>query len=138
MSNNKKISELNALATADNADLLPIVDISTGETKKITKENFLEEVVTDLQNHLDDHDDPHQTLSKFRENVEPVEEVGEGRTSFTIPEAVAPGSLKVFVDTARMREGAGKDYTVVYGESTTTVTFSVEPMQWVIFDYRVA
>jgi hypothetical protein len=138
MSSNKKISELNALSSADNADLIPIVDVSASETKKITKENLLEEITTDLQNHLDDHDDPHQTLAKIRENVEPVEAADGERTSFTIPEAVVEGSLKVFADTARMREGPTRDYTVSYGESTTTVIFTLAPMQWVMFDYRIA
>lgn len=36
MANNKKISQLNALSAAANADLFAIVDVSTIETKKIT------------------------------------------------------------------------------------------------------
>lgn len=35
-----KISELNELTSVDNADLLPIVDSSANETKKITYENL--------------------------------------------------------------------------------------------------
>ena len=39
----KKISEFRELQTAQNGDILPIV--SGGETKKITKENLLKEIV---------------------------------------------------------------------------------------------
>ena len=37
----KKITQLEALTEADDSDVLVIVDVSEGETKKITKNNFL-------------------------------------------------------------------------------------------------
>lgn len=46
MSNNKKISELVALTTAQDADVIPIVN--GGSTKKITKANFLKEITQSL------------------------------------------------------------------------------------------
>ncbi len=45
---NKKISELNELTTPANDDVLPIVDTSEGETKKIQKNNLLQGYITDL------------------------------------------------------------------------------------------
>jgi hypothetical protein len=42
----KKISELTAYETSENDDLLPIVDVIAGETKKQTKEDFLKEIIT--------------------------------------------------------------------------------------------
>ena len=41
-----KISELNAKTTAENTDLLPIVDTISSETKKITFENLLQDYDT--------------------------------------------------------------------------------------------
>lgn len=38
---NKKISELTAISAPDNADVLPLVDVSAAETKKITWANIL-------------------------------------------------------------------------------------------------
>ncbi|MFA6158909.1 MAG: hypothetical protein WC763_04805 [Candidatus Paceibacterota bacterium] len=138
MANNKKISELAAAPSAANADILPIVDVESGVTKKITKENFLEEVVTDLENHTNDTEDPHHTLDKFRENIEPAEEVDGIRTTFTISENIAQDTLKVFADGVRLRQGAGKDFTVAYGSGIATISFVVPPMQWVMCDYRLA
>jgi hypothetical protein len=51
----KKISQFNELTTATNADLIPIVDVATNETKFITKENlipnasFIENIVVKTQ-----------------------------------------------------------------------------------------
>lgn len=43
-----KITDLSALAVADAADVVPIVDVSTGETKKITTSVLFERVVADF------------------------------------------------------------------------------------------
>lgn len=43
-----KISELNEATSAQNSDVLPIVQ--EGETKKIQKQNFLKELTTELTN----------------------------------------------------------------------------------------
>jgi hypothetical protein len=43
---NKKITELDELLTALDADLLPIVDVANNETKKITVENLLAAALT--------------------------------------------------------------------------------------------
>lgn len=45
----KKISELTALTTSLNADLIAIVDVAGNETKKQTKLNFLKELVALLE-----------------------------------------------------------------------------------------
>ena len=44
--NSKKISELTALETSEDEDLIAIVDDSASETKKQTKANLLKEVYT--------------------------------------------------------------------------------------------
>ena len=41
----KRISELTALETSEDDDIIAIVDISTGETKYQTKEDFLKDIV---------------------------------------------------------------------------------------------
>lgn len=41
---NIKITELNEIATIDNNDVLPIVDVSVNETKKITKASLVNDV----------------------------------------------------------------------------------------------
>lgn len=43
---NKKISELSSIATPDNADVFPIVDVSAVETKKITFANLVVAILT--------------------------------------------------------------------------------------------
>lgn len=55
-----KITELTALTTADSLDVLPIVDVSADETKKITKANLLKEVQDDIDGHEADLANPHQ------------------------------------------------------------------------------
>jgi len=41
---NIKITELDEITTIDNADVLPIVDLSANETKKVTKESLVNDV----------------------------------------------------------------------------------------------
>ncbi|HBT75028.1 TPA: hypothetical protein DEB29_03450 [Candidatus Wolfebacteria bacterium] len=48
MSTSKKVTQLTELEAAAQGDLLPIVDVSEGETKKITKANLLKEVQEDI------------------------------------------------------------------------------------------
>lgn len=63
----KKISQLNNYETSVNADIIVIVDLETGETKKQTKQNFLKEIVTSISdvvtsitNHINNIDNPHE------------------------------------------------------------------------------
>ncbi len=44
---NKKISELEALSTSETTDLVVVVDVSIGETKKQTKGDFIDGLATD-------------------------------------------------------------------------------------------
>lgn len=46
----KKISELTTLSTADNSDILVINDVSENDTMKITKQNLLKEVNSNIEN----------------------------------------------------------------------------------------
>jgi hypothetical protein len=48
----KSITQLTALTTADQADVYPIVDVSVGETKKITQNN-LEDTIANSSNFVD-------------------------------------------------------------------------------------
>lgn len=50
--NNVKISELNSLSTADSEDLLPIVDVSANETKKISVNDIIPNIpfIPDVNN----------------------------------------------------------------------------------------
>lgn len=66
MSGSKKISELTELTTANAVDVLPIVDTTTSETKKITKGNLLKEINTkadnaqsDIDTHKTETNNPH-------------------------------------------------------------------------------
>lgn len=61
---NKKISQLTALTTSEDTDLLVVMDVSADETKKQTKENFLHEVQGEIDDHLSDTDNPHQTTAE--------------------------------------------------------------------------
>lgn len=45
---NKTINELTALTDAVSSDELIIYDVSTGESKKITKQNLLKELQTEV------------------------------------------------------------------------------------------
>lgn len=63
----KKISQLNNYETSVNADIIVIIDLETGETKKQTKQNFLKEIVTSISdviisitNHINNKDNPHE------------------------------------------------------------------------------
>ena len=48
MSRSKKITELDALLTSENDDVIAIVDTSAETTKKQTKQNFLKEITATL------------------------------------------------------------------------------------------
>ena len=67
----KAISELDALTTSVDADLLVIVDVGESETKKQTKGQFLTEIQAqadtiegDLDTHVDDTSNPHQVTKE--------------------------------------------------------------------------
>ena len=49
-----KVTEMEPLDTADDADLLMIVDISTSTSKKITVENIRTSIVGDIETALDE------------------------------------------------------------------------------------
>lgn len=72
MSNrSKKISELDALETSSNDDLIPIVDNADSTTKKQTKQNLLKEVQQsaddaqeDIDSHILDKNNPHEVTKE--------------------------------------------------------------------------
>jgi len=55
----KKITELSPLTTSLDDDVIVIVDIAEDETKKQTKGNFLHEIQGDIDDHIDDTNNPH-------------------------------------------------------------------------------
>lgn len=58
---NKKISEFNEVTSADQTDVLPIVNLE--ETKKITKQNLLKELQLDVDNHKANKANPHEVTA---------------------------------------------------------------------------
>lgn len=60
----KKITELTNLTTSVSSDVIVIVDISEDETKKQTKENFLQEVQGEINDHVSDKNNPHEVTAE--------------------------------------------------------------------------
>ena len=157
---NKKISALDPLVTSDPSDVLPIVDVSegeTGETKKQTKANLLKEVNAAIDEHVGDTSNPHEVTAAqvgaytaaevdaivdavldaiptaWVMDYEPEEAVNGSNTVFTLP--VPASQVVVYADGSRVK-GGGVDYT----HSGDTITFVAghQPYSALSIDYLPA
>lgn len=160
----KRISELTALTTVAENDLLPVVDVSASETKKVTKQDLLKEI----QQEVDDNTDAQHTHSNKavldgitnagsgqiitsgeRSKLAGIEDNAEQNDVWVevVPTGVVDGSNNVFTlpDTpvagslflfwnGQFQRPGGSDYTL----TGDTITFQFNPEGSLFAKYQKA
>lgn len=105
----KKISELNSLTSVDSADILPIVDISAGETKKISFNDL-------VGNRLINDESNISTLSNQRKNGWNNDLLGYTVTYVSYNSTTLSGVINIAGDVTQILSAGMK---LMYTQSTT-------------------
>lgn len=150
----KKISQLDPIVTSANEDLVVLVDVSTGETKRQTKENLLKEVQAAIDEHVGDTSNPHGVTAAqigaysqaevdglidalaalipeaWVRDYTPPQAVNGANTVFTIPQSAS--QVVVYADGMRVK-GGGLDYT--HNDDTITFAADRQPFAALSVDY---
>ena len=96
----EKISELDALATADDSDVLVINDVSEEDTMKITKQNLLKEVNSDITTIEDNITTIENDIDDIQEDIGDISQLSTDVTTSLVdainwiqPSAIVASSL---------------------------------------------